>query len=78
MNKRIIELAETAQIMAREKTSKDFIPGLFSSGVFREKFAELIIKECVNVVNMWSNEKPCSEGYDIMTVHKIKEHFGIE
>jgi hypothetical protein len=35
-----------------------------------EKFAELIVGE-------WSNEKPCSEGYDTNTVHHIKEYFGI-
>jgi len=27
---------------------------------------------------VWSDEQPCSEGYDILTVSKIKQHFGVE
>ena len=42
------------------------------------RFAELIVQECVGVVNVWSDEQPCSEGYDILTVSKIKQHFGVE
>lgn len=41
------------------------------------KFAELLIEECAQVVTLWSDEKPCSEGYDIHTVYKMKEHFGV-
>jgi hypothetical protein len=39
--------------------------------------AELIGQKPVDVVNVWSDEKPCSEGYDILTVSKIKRHFGV-
>jgi len=45
--------------------------------LFTTKFAELIINECAAVVTLWSDEEPCSEGYDIHTVHKMKEHFGV-
>lgn len=44
----------------------------------REKFAELIVKECIDLVNLWSNDEPCSEGYDTLPVLKIKQRFGIE
>lgn len=43
-----------------------------------EKFTELIVRECVSIVNVWSDEEPCAEGYDILTVSKIKQHFGVE
>jgi hypothetical protein len=42
------------------------------------KLVELIVNECANVVDVWSDEIPCSEGYDKFTVGKIKEHFGVE
>jgi hypothetical protein len=44
----------------------------------QEKFAELLIQECAKIVTIWSNEEPCSEGYDITPVLKMKEHFGIK
>ena len=43
-----------------------------------EKFAELIVRECAKIVTIWSDEEPCSEGYDITPVAKIKKHFGVE
>ena len=47
-------------------------------GLDRHKFAELIVKECARVVDIWSDEVPCFEGYDKFTVGKLKEHFGVE
>lgn len=46
--------------------------------VDQEKFASLIINQCVSIVNTWSEEEPCSEGYDIMSVYRIKEYFGVK
>lgn len=43
-----------------------------------EKFAELIVRECAKIVDIWSDEVPCSEGYDKFTVSKLKEHFGVK
>ncbi len=45
---------------------------------FTEKFAEMIVRECAEIVTIWSDEEPCSEGYDIIPVYKIKQRFGIE
>lgn len=44
----------------------------------KEKFAELIVQECAKVVDIWSDEVPPSEGYDKLTVGKLKEHFDIQ
>ena len=58
MNKRIRELAEQAGM--------NIVDDKFSTyGKFAEKFAELIVKECIDIVP-WQYES------------KIKEHFGVE
>ena len=51
---------------------------IVGSDEWQQVFAELIVRECAKVVTLWSDEEPCSEGYDIHLVHKMKEHFGIE
>ena len=62
----------------RVATPAEIISVLFACEKGREKFAELIVRECVRVVDTWSDEVPCSEGYDKFTVFKLKEHFGIQ
>jgi len=76
MNERIHELIELA---SKEITT--YYPGLgnITETYFdKQKFAKLIVKECAKIVTIWSEEEPCSEGYDITPVHKMKEHFGVE
>ena len=77
MNIRINELAIQAKFMAEETINKK-ISKNSELDAFAEKFADLIIKDCIDVVNVWSEEEKRSEGYDIHTVYKIKQHFGIE
>jgi hypothetical protein len=76
MNERIKELARQATDFV------SYIPCVIdaeeSKTIYTTKFAELIIKECARVVDIWSDEVPCSEGYDKFTVGKLKEHFGVE
>lgn len=74
MNERIRLLAEQAGY--KPLPGFDFANSL--EEVFIKKFAELIVKECGKIVTIWSDEKPCSEGYDITPVAKMKEHFGVE
>ena len=69
MNKRILELAKQAGLKYSAETQLS--PA-------EANFAELIIKECIKVVDLWCDEVPCSEGYDKFTVSKLKERFGIE
>ena len=68
MTDHIAELAEKAGLHAE----------WFIDNPEIEKFAELIVKECIMLVNIWSDEVPCSEGYDIIPVNKLKEHFGVK
>jgi len=43
-----------------------------------QKFAELIVRECIEIVDKWSYDGPYREEGDIIPVKKIKEHFGVE
>jgi hypothetical protein len=62
MNERIRELAEQA--------SKEVFP--INSIAFMEKFAELIVRECVEVVNWTPSMFP-----NDTVIKNIKQHFGV-
>lgn len=64
MNKRIKELA--LQAGAQGIVNQDFID--------IEKFAELIVQECLDIVD----DEGCGEGGSIRAMKKIKQHFGVE
>jgi len=72
MNERIRELAEQAGL------EYDFNPMLWLK---YEKFAELIVKECIQVVDGMADPKEDSDRY-VWALHnaseKIREHFGVE
>ena len=70
MNKRIQELIEQA-------TESPVFPA--NIGYFnREKFAELIIKECIRVpYNMWDKAE-LNADIAVKIENRIKEHFGVE
>jgi hypothetical protein len=71
MNKRIKELAEQAQQYAEYVTPQ----GCEWFGTFKEKFAELLVRECA---------KAADEGMAQVTMrvewpsYHIKKHFGVE
>jgi hypothetical protein len=69
MNERIKELAEQAQQYAEYCTPQ----GLEWFPMFKEKFAELLILECVETLgtheDYWTHEQSMAE---------LKKHFGVE
>ena len=69
MNERIKELAEQAGM--------NIVDDMFSTyGKFAEKFAELIVRECLNIVNR--HEYSYHEADPLWeTAQLIKEHFGV-
>ena len=71
MNERIRELAEQAGL------EYDFNPMLWLK---YEKFAELIVKECIQVVDGMADPEEDSDRY-VWALHnaveKIREHFGV-
>ena len=73
MNERIRELAKQAGFQSYITTHEEDV-AMF------EKFAELIVRECMNVVSDEAYKVPeewrCKDGRHIWW--KIKEHFGVE
>ena len=70
MNQRIRLLAEQAGM--------NIVDDKFSSyGKFAEKFAELIVRECMEQLNISNVPAPISAGLNLGRV-AIKEHFGVE
>jgi hypothetical protein len=88
MNERIKALGRQAsklaldEYYARQKT--EFVGDVIYSDIYDQKFAELIVKECVNIGDNYQdilgNEPECFNcrkvAYGI--VDKIKQHFGVD
>ena len=71
MNDRIKQLAEQAQQYAEYITPQ----GLEWLPAFKERFAELIVRECADVA---CKHMELNEGTDYNLGGKIKKHFGVE
>ena len=75
MNERIQELSEQA-----EKYADDNFRGEPTwSEAFESKFAELIVRECIDIASQEDFDVMMKEGYPCsQTAKKIREHFGVE
>jgi hypothetical protein len=79
MNERIRELALQAggefwQRIESDRTLNKEAYITFDPPQSLEKFAELIVAECIDIVD----DEGCGEGGSIRAIEKIKEHFGVE
>jgi hypothetical protein len=75
MNERIRQLAEQAGISLSQK---DFSYYWVESAEDIEKFAELIVGECIRVpYDMWDKAE-LNADIAVKIEHRIKEHFGVE
>ena len=81
MNERIQKLYDQADKFAKEnRTQTSSGPGNNYFELFHEKFAELIVQECVAVINS-ENYREHSDGWNDAIEWAdgmIKEHFGVE
>ena len=68
MNKRVEELAHQAGL------DSFYVPEWSPWAEEFEKFAELVVRECINIVNDAVDHREPASTY----VGKIKEHFGVE
>ena len=78
MNERIRELAKQARRETYDHFSDETFDWDVWHTVFQQKFAELIVQECCDVLQ---NEdiRYGGYGYNLGFLHKkIKEHFGVE
>ena len=75
MNERIQELKKQASAYASTK-SKEAEEWRW---IYEEKFAELIVRECVDIASQEDFDVMMKEGYPCsQTAKKIREHFGVE
>ena len=71
MNERIRQLAEQAREFATTRHSVSNIVLSVNSEKFEEKFAELIVAECVGIADEY-------DGVGSTIVGRIEKHFGVE
>ena len=78
MNEKIKQLAEQAKITFTDYGSGEFLDENDIDTVRLEKFAELIVWECVDIISPYTvrMNKP-GESY-LHPIQEIKEHFGVE
>ena len=69
MNERIKQLAEQATTIVEMVSSYGYMSSY--ANFDREKFAELIVRECCDIVHRKTDES-------IRVVMAIEEHFGVE
>jgi hypothetical protein len=84
MNKRIKELAEQAGYYLYDLTEthgmKTVETDSMDEWITFEKFAELIVRECVNVVDDMADPEDSERYFWVIqnVSQKIKQHFGVE
>ena len=84
MNKQIIELYKQAQEFAYKNISEEYWNTATFSAVVSGKFAELIVKECMEQINKVEEKGNAHLGggyfYDGTRLCRdaIKQHFGVE
>ena len=66
MNERIRELYNQCFVVLENQSP--------NTGFDFEKFAELIVRECIDIID----EEGSHEGGSIRSMKKIREHFGVE
>lgn len=84
MNERIKELAEQADLYARSDNSSMIFENYQKR--YTEKFVELIVQECITVIENKMPNFTCKEDYENLirkagrmdAIDEIKEHFGVE
>ncbi len=76
MNERIQELAVKAKLMAEEDINRQ-ISYNTELKAFAEKFAELIVGECIEQV-WYTREDGINGNVSEVIKDRIKEHFGVE
>jgi hypothetical protein len=77
MNERIKQLAEQANIKHDEHNDvyyNDSYDGI--RRVWLEKFAELIVRECIDIA--YKYDAPKMSGPGMIIGNRIEEHFGVE
>ena len=78
MNKRIRQLAEQAEIDYDLRPEIARAPVWIGTDEELEKFAELIVWECMQIIKVDMYEDAISNMWSKNKLQMIKEHFGVE
>ena len=78
MNERIKKLAEEAGLEFDDDLVLESEPVYFTTQTDLEKFAELIVKQCANIVRNSSLPDSYSEACLRNIADELEEHFGVE
>lgn len=70
-NQTIIQIANEAKDYARKKVSPDMSSRLYSAEAYNNKFAELIVLECITIMKK-------HDYHGEWLGDKLKDHFGIQ
>lgn len=77
MNDRTKELAKQAKTYARKQMNHTMVTNLFSAEVFEQKFAELIVQECISEIQHKSVELLDTE-FHLHYQERLKKYFGVK
>ena len=82
MNERIRELVRqtvvAVDIVTGNESLDDELAKMYIPDCFSEKFAELIVKECNEVLRLVPYNSNVEFGDEVIYQDAIKEHFGVE
>jgi hypothetical protein len=76
MNERIRQLAEQAGLRFTQLMSNPMVPIVDGKETDLEKFAELIVRDCMDVVDGYTKQRTFDTHYD--AVEQIEALFGIK
>jgi hypothetical protein len=80
MNERVKELSEQAHEYSYAEYTKrletETADKIFFNKIFNQKFAELIVRECLDICR--SEDWEDQQGWGKMYAHKIQKQFGIK
>jgi len=74
MNEQIKELAVQADLLIKKSNGDEFRYGNFDPRF--QKFAQLIVRECVDIA--YKFDEPKLSGPGMIIGNRIEEHFGVE
>ena len=77
MNERIKLLADQARVLADE-FQEQWKAGPSSEEFFHQKFAELIVQECVDIISPYTVRMSRPGEEYLHPINEIKKHFGVE
>jgi len=78
MNEKIKQIAEQAGLRFTQRMSNPMVSIVDGKETDLEKFAELIVKECISVLEEQIYQSMDEEGDEIWADVILKEHFGVK